>query len=38
MTQDFKLLAKQYDAADPLQHFRARFYDGDPEVIYLDGN
>lgn len=30
--------ARQLDAADPLAHFRERFVDDEPDLIYLDGN
>jgi kynureninase len=30
--------AAELDAADALAHFRERFVDSDPELIYLDGN
>ena len=30
--------AEALDAADPLGHFRDRFVEPDPELIYLDGN
>jgi kynureninase len=35
---DIEALATQLDAADPLAGFKARFYQSDPEEIYLDGN
>ena len=30
--------ARELDAADPLRGFRDRFVDGDPGLVYLDGN
>jgi kynureninase len=33
-----RIHAEQLDAADPLAHFRDRFYRADEPLIYLDGN
>jgi kynureninase len=30
--------ALELDARDPLAHFRKRFFVGDPELVYMDGN
>jgi len=30
--------AVELDQNDPLRHFRARFVEDEPELVYLDGN